>query len=73
MTTFDVVSRGHLSKRSRESGLRGIAKLVERLTRTVAVWPDASDRANYAKQRETAPSDDCHELDLLFQSPEPIR
>jgi len=42
------------------------------LTRTVAVWPDVADRASYAARRETAKSDECHELESLFQSAAPL-
>jgi hypothetical protein len=73
MNSIAVASRGLPGKRNGESRRGGIARLVERLTRTAAVWPDAADRASYAEHREAATSDDSHELDLLFQSPEPIR
>jgi len=72
MTSFAVVSRNHTGKRSGESRPRRIARLIERLTRTVAVWPDVADRASYAARRETATSDECHELESLFQSAAPL-
>jgi hypothetical protein len=68
MNSIAVLSRRLLGKRSGEPRRGGIARLVDRLTRSATVWPAVADRASYAAQRETTTSPECHELELLFQS-----